>query len=272
MPRLAQALSLVFFAFLFVGSVDGQNPKAYLPQPAPFLIEEQAEIDLFLPAIPGTANASRETLEQQNIKPQMMPVRRIPEGSASLCYALATCLEYYTNLNKNYKVNLSPDFIWLNLKKQPDQVSTAEAMQFLVETGTISAAILPYGSTQLTSACFATPRFTIAKYLWMFREFTASRQKVYETRKALIRGNPVLIQLRASTNLASLGAGKMVEAKSKGDQIFPMVIVGFDEKRQAFELMSFWGKDWGNSGYSWISYDQFGKWVENGFVLVPAVL
>ena len=34
-----------------------------------------------------------------------------------------------------------------------------------------------------------------------------------------------------------------------------MTIVGYDDDKQAFKIMNSWGKEWGEEGYMWLSYD-----------------
>ena len=48
-----------------------------------------------------------------------------------------------------------------------------------------------------------------------------------------------------------------------------MILVGYDENQQAFEVMSVWCKVWGNNGYLWMSYDDFGKLAQDAYVMIP---
>jgi len=48
-----------------------------------------------------------------------------------------------------------------------------------------------------------------------------------------------------------------------------MVVVGYDNNRNAFEIMNSWGEGWANNGFIWISYDVFKKVCECAYVLTP---
>ena len=48
----------------------------------------------------------------------MMPPRKMPITSPADCYAITSCLEFYINLNNNYKDNLSPGQLAM-LKQYP---------------------------------------------------------------------------------------------------------------------------------------------------------
>ena len=224
-------------------------------------------IDKMMATMPGFGN-TRDRLQQQTVKQFMMPVRTVGLRGDDLSYSIASCLEFYVNLNKNYKVNLSPDYISLSIKSQGKSVNFKEAFQFLVHNGTVSAAILPYDASAITSAVYATQKFKVSNYLHIFRELTSGRQRVFEARKALMRGNPVLIEVNAGPGIKSQQGNKYIELKG-GTQKYPLVIVGFDEIKEAFEVMSCWGNSWGNGGYGWITYDDFSKYAANGYVFVP---
>jgi hypothetical protein len=46
-----------------------------------------------------------------------------------------------------------------------------------------------------------------------------------------------------------------------------MTLVGYDDRRQAFQLINSWGRGWGDGGYAWISYDAFKALVRWAYVL-----
>ena len=235
-------------------------------------ISNLEQMDRLMYVVPGVGSRSREVLLKQDIKPYMMPIRRIGPRGNEMSYAVAICMEYYVNLERNYKVNLSPDFISLSLSNSGKRGTAEDALEFLVSEGTVSAAILPYDASMLTTAAYNTKRYSINNYLHMFRELTKARQKVFETRKALMRGNPVLIELQTGEDLKSYsGKRNWDPSDTSGGTLkrHPLIVVGYDEDRQAFEVMSVWGSRWGKDGYIWIGYDDFGRLVKDAFVMVP---
>ncbi|MDX1939176.1 MAG: C1 family peptidase [Saprospiraceae bacterium] len=224
-------------------------------------------IDRLMPTIEGAGGTAREMLQQQSVKPYMMPVRKVGAKGSDLSYALATCLEYYVNLDENYKLNLSPDFISLNIENTGRPMTLSEAVQFLAQEGTVNAAIVPYGATELTGAVYSTQKYKISNYLYLFREVTPARQRVYEARKALMRGNPVLIELKSDESIKTFTNTRNLNPPD-GGQLYPLIVVGYDETQQAFEVMSCWGRNWGTDGYAWMSYDAFGRYAMNGYVMI----
>lgn len=256
---------LILFSFL---SLNGQVISKSATKAHGIGITDSELIDRYMLTVDGVASNARDRLQLQSTKSYMMPVRRVGANGNELCYMVANCLEFYTNLNANYKVNLSPDFISLSLINSGSYLNFEQVFKFLINEGTVSAAIMPYDATALTSAVYATQKFKIDNYLHIFSNLTKDRQRVFEVRKALLRGNPVLIELNAAPSIRSQKDNSYLEP-GKGGAVFPFLVVGFDEPNQRFELMSCWGTDWGNAGYIWMKYEDFGKFAQNGYVLVP---
>ncbi|MEO0341225.1 MAG: C1 family peptidase [Bacteroidota bacterium] len=240
------------------------------PQTKSILGIENAEmVDRLMLRVPGTSVTDNANLREQSIKPYMMPVRRAEGNHTNESYLLASCLEYYVNLNKNYKVNLSPDFIALNLQSQGKLVDFKSAFQLMAETGTVSAAIMPYGSPRLTAAVYATQKFKISNYLILFRSVTKPRQKIFELRKALVRGNPVIVELNVDEQFQNAYARNTVELSNQSKQQMAVLVVGFDQEKEAFEISSPYGTAWGKGGYIWVSYADLARQSTAAYVMVP---
>ena len=256
-------LAIPFFASAQDDKMQSKAQESY------FGTSDLELIDRLMYTVPGIGRDPRDILERQSIKPYMMPVRKIEPRGSELSYILASSLEYYVNLNQNYKDNLSPDFLSLNLEGRGKRVTPQEGFQFLAEQGTVSASIMPFGSAVIPNAVYATTKYQINNYLHIVRDVMKGRQKVFEVRKALMRGNPVIIELQADDSIRSLIRQDTWKPPSKPTGLFPLIVVGFDETREAFEVLGCWGSAWGNSGYLWIRYDDFEEYVPNGYVMVP---
>ncbi|MFK7935070.1 MAG: hypothetical protein AB8G22_16280 [Saprospiraceae bacterium] len=220
---------------------------------------------------PGVGSNAAQLLAAQSVKSYMMPPREANGKNPMESYALAACLEFYINHNQNYKVNLSPDFLMLSLRNGEQLPQLKDGFKFLIESGTVSAAILPYGATAMSSAVYATQKYQIKNYLHLFRMDSKPRQKIFETRRALMRGHPVLLQLKIDDSYLTLKNTRYWTPSvntSDSEQLETVIAVGYDEDLEAFELLSFRGAGWGNAGYIYIDYDDFGKYVEGGYVVV----
>ncbi len=263
---------LLFFAALLAApfSAFAQVEIQTRAEEAQFGISDLELIDRLMYTVPGIGRDPRDIIERQSIKPYMMPVRKIGPRGSELSYIMASCLEYYVNLNQNYKDNLSPDYLSLHLEGNGKRMAPRDAFLFLAEQGTVSASIVPYGSASIPNAVYATTKYHINNYLHIVRDVMKGRQKVFEARKALMRGNPVIVELQADAAFRGLIRQDAWEPPSRPAELFYLLVVGYDEGREAFELMGCWGSSWGNSGYLWVRYDDFEKYVVNGYVMAPA--
>lgn len=221
--------------------------------------------------IAEVATDAPSRVKYQNLKSLLMPPRDFRERGMSAYYAACSALEYYINLNSNYKVNLSPDFVYLNLLK--NNASTTEILHFLQERGTVSAAVMPYGSQKVPNTIFATDFYKPYRYLHIFRAEDNARSKVYEARLALLRGNPVILKMNIRRNFIELKEYDTFwkpEAGNKEDAgVHTLLVVGYNDADKTFELMNSWGFRWGNRGCIYISYEDFGKMALVGLVIVP---
>ena len=46
-----------------------------------------------------------------------------------------------------------------------------------------------------------------------------------------------------------------------------MLVVGYDDQRQAYKVMNSWGEGWGDKGFLWISYDTFAALVNEAYTI-----
>ena len=273
--RRFSVATLMFFALSFINTYaqpDIQVPKSPEAGKSAIGINDAVLIDQMMFVMPGVGSNARELLTEQSIKAYMMPARRQEPNGSSIAYTVASALEYYVNLKKNYKDNLSPDYISLNLASNRQDMTFQEAFKFLIENGTVSAAIMPYGASSISPAVYATPKFGIQNFLFLFHETTKGRQKIFETRKALMRGHPVVLEMRVDPGFEKLRQVRYwAPPTTTGDSDIttPVVVVSYDEDLEAFEILTSLGSEWGEGGYIWVNYADFEKYALDGFVILP---
>jgi C1A family cysteine protease len=255
------------FGCLWVAIAAAQQPSL-TPQTmskGKFKIEDATLFDQYMKVVEGVGS-SRDMIAEQSLKSYMMPPRKAGNGSNSATYALASAFEFYINLNNNYKDNLSPDYIRLNLPN----ATIEQDLEFLGANGTVSAAILPFDSPNLTPSVYSAMKYRIKQYLKLFASTTRSQQKIFDIRKAITRGNPVVVEMQITQEFKNLKQTRFFQPTDKtpiGSHY--VVVVGYDEERRAVEILNSWGREWANNGYLWVSYDDFGALATNGYVLVP---
>lgn len=240
------------------------NAQTDLATRSPYGIQDAALIEALMPALSGFGGSARDMLRQQSVKPYLMPVRKLGDRGNEATYMAAACLEYYINRDQNFKVNLSPDFIGLSLGKT---AGLREALVFLAERGTVNAAVVAYDAPTVPEVAFSLPTFRISNFLHIFRELSPPRQRTFETKKALVRGHPVLVELKTDEAFRQ-SSGEAFVSPGNGSRTHTLLVVGFDETAGAFEVQSCWGYNWGQNGYALIRFDDFDRVALNGYVLV----
>lgn len=229
-------------------------------------ISEEEMIEALMPVIPGVGSSSRNLLEEKSVKAYMMPPREKSKKGHLYAYTLAAILEYYANFKNNFKDNLSPDYISLSTPVK----NLEEGLKFLAVNGTVSAAIMPYDATAISPAIYATQKYKIRQYLRVFTAEHNSNRRIFETRKALMRGNPVLVTMKVDEAFLKNKGTKFWHKtmKETTDEV-TLIVVGYSHELESFELMGNWGADWADNGYLFMDYEDFGKNATAGFVIVP---
>ncbi len=232
---------------------------------APELIEQM------MVTMPGIGKNAKTMMNEQSIKPYLMPPRQAKLSGAITSYTLSACLEFYTNFKKNYKVNLSPDYIALSLLKEGN-LDLKNSLRFLVTDGTVSADVMPYDSQDLAPGDGAKDKYHITNYLQIFRENFRERQKIFEVQKALMRGNPVIVELKTPKGFENIRDTRFwtsIGSDYEGAKTMPFLVVSYNLELETFEVLSAWGSDWGSNGYLWLDFEDFGEMAQNGYVMVP---
>lgn len=110
---------------------------------------------------------------------------------------------------------------------------------------------------------------TIDDYFQVFSIFSDGGKKISATKKSLSENRPVIIGMNVPESfMRSFGSDvwNKTEANNLGGG-HAMCVVGYDDNRYggAFLLMNSWGLNWGNNGYIWVKYKDFGDNVKYGF-------
>jgi hypothetical protein len=100
--------------------------------------------------------------------------------------------------------------------------------------------------------------------------------QIDDIKAQLERGNPVITVFRDDdTFQAFWGEGifddPTPEPKTDNGRFQALIIVGYNEERQAFRVMNSWGTPWGDGGYAWISYPTYVKRTRSAFILRAAI-
>jgi cathepsin L len=87
------------------------------------------------------------------------------------------------------------------------------------------------------------------------------RANVNRIKKALCQYGPLSAAIR-STRAFHAYTGGIFDQKRPGRVNHAIVIVGWDDSKNAYLIKNSWGKDWGLNGYAWVDYrsNSVGNW------------
>jgi hypothetical protein len=113
----------------------------------------------------------------------------------------------------------------------------------------------------------------IKDFVALFSTDDASLIKIEKTKLSLSQNKPVVIGMYLRNNFRQLRTGAQYWRPDAGDTTFlgahAMVVVGYDDGREAFEIMNSWGPSWGNGGFIWIKYSDYANFCCYGLQLIP---
>lgn len=151
----------------------------------------------------------------------------------------------------------------------------SDAMSFLMEKGDCLARNFDFE----VNNCEQKPdsvvtnsarRYTIQDYLTLFGSTESADIKVLRVKKVLAAQKPVIVGMSVLRNFYNLKNAQywhpeLGSTAPAGGHA--MVVVGYDEQREAFRLMNSWGKTWGDQGFIWVKYKDFGQYCKYAFAL-----
>jgi len=169
-------------------------------------------------------------------------------------------------------------FIYNQIKQNKDCNSGAkisDAVQFIRENGdclsaNFDAAVNDCGKLPNSALQKEAANYTVADFMTLFEKEAPADIKKLKIQRALANGQPVVIGLKITRNFATLQNmtywnPAIGNTNSIGSHA--MVVVGYDEFKDAFLIMNSWGREWGTDGFIWIKYADFTKNCKYAYVL-----
>lgn len=177
---------------------------------------------------------------------------------------------YQENIQLGEPIKFSPSFVYNQInggRNVPTQVT--DALNILSNQGVCLMDEMPYNEEKWEDQPTeemknSAKRFRIAEW----RRVNTMDSKEIKTH--LAAGLPVIIGAVVSAEFRKEGYtdGANFIWKEKGEEIgaHAMLVVGYDDDKNAFKLINSWGKNWGDGGYGWIDYELFPQVVLYGFI------
>jgi hypothetical protein len=218
------------------------------------------------------------------------PAQQDPYGT---CVAWATvygAASYYARQKlKDPDLALSPAYVFNRVHHESDgkkcgNANMLEVLDFLARRGTPKFEEYPdelFCSQDKEASKPLPPAFQIAGYENVVNAgYDEKGVRHVERpldldvmRQTLAGGDPIVFIMGVNAEkLSGLGAGDIYSFRRTPGvkQDLPnhaMVLVGYDNQKQAFRLLNSWGPGWSDKGYGWIGYDSAKSEILEAFVL-----
>lgn len=198
------------------------------------------------------------------------------EQGACMSFSMVSVFEYFLKKNHAKSPDLSEQFLYYNARKrtgreQYDEGSNSVAsIQTLSEEGICSEELWPYKvdayAEEPLPEAYKDAKTRLVKRAVMVEK------KIDTIKSALVDGLPVIFSVdifpsfgKGINGFIAMPTDEEVNTlKESGENhAHAMVFCGFNEEQRVFKVRNSWGKDFGDRGYCYLSYDyvmQYGYW------------
>jgi len=151
----------------------------------------------------------------------------------------------------------------------------SDAMRLLMEQGDCLARQFDFDVNdcqQAPDSSVAThaKRFAIEDFLTLFGTKEDPAIKVQRVKVVLAKNKPVVIGMMVLRNFYELKNAQYWHPTLGNTALaggHAMVVVGYDDRKEAFRIMNSWGKNWGDNGFIWVKYKDFGEYCKYAYAL-----
>lgn len=157
-------------------------------------------------------------------------------------------------------VRQSPAFVYAALTNQSCNTGTYihEALQFLKLRGSVSWDNFPYSDKSCPNWQSAE-KFASNKSVASYRLGLNPRSVLPQIKAAIADGTPVILAINACSEFQSPPADGVIRATGgdNGCGAHAVVALGYSDELGSIRILNSWGREWGDEGKVWMSYDVF---------------
>jgi hypothetical protein len=197
------------------------------------------------------------------------------QGSQSSCVAWAVCYglkSYQEAVEKRQPPTsttqvYSPSYVYNQIKISGcgNGSYIKSALELLKREGVTTLQAFPYDQFDCNRQPSTTDK-TLARQNAIAEWRTVPLETETDVKSHIASGFPVVIGMMVDEGFQRLRGNFIYSGPSgmeKGGHA--MVVVGYDDSRQAFKVLNSWGREWGENGYGWISYSAFKRRVREAY-------
>ncbi|GEM_PF-1473672 len=203
-------------------------------------------------------------------------------GAQTIIEAIANGWERSTHLATLNANAFSPSYVYRkaleNEQKSYDcylGIHIADALMAMQLSGNLKINEYPFDEnctlTPTPSQISMAERYKLKGFLRV-SFVNEDNAKVSKIRHCLADNMPVIVGMMVYENFKELYHDNHTWNPNKGDKgqptIHAMLVVGYDDETQTFELMNSWGTEWANNGFIYVKYEDFNKYTKEAYQLL----
>jgi Papain family cysteine protease len=199
----------------------------------------------------------------------------------SSVYAARTIVEAASTNQNGNNTAYSPAFVYNQIGLEGCQGAYIQnAMEFMANKGVVAFNDFPYDDQDCSRQPNAAMVNNAAQNkLHGFTRLTDGESvegiNVRAVKEHLAKDAPVVIGMMVGGSFMQGMMGKEMWAPSDEDRSqmgfggHAMCVIGYDDRKQAFQIMNSWGSDWGVNGIGWVRYADFKEFVREAYGVDP---
>ncbi len=199
----------------------------------------------------------------------------------SCTYAARTIVEAASTGQPGNNTAYSPAFVYNQIGLEGCQGAYIQnAMEFMTNKGVVAFTDFPYSEDN----CTRQPNTMLVNKAAQNRMHGFTRLTDGESIKGisiravkehLAKDAPVVIGMMVGGSFMQEMMGKEIweptneDYGQRGFGGHAMCVIGYDDRKQSFEIMNSWGTDWGINGIGWVRYADFKEFVREAYGIDP---
>ena len=254
MKKLHLHLLIAIFATLCLTACKSSKNKAAKVQLG--MIIETPEKLAGIP-LASTPAGGMDLPPSVDLSDKLPPVGNQGMQQSCVAWAIAYALKgYQEKLESGQQMKFSPSFIYNQINNglnAPTQVT--DALNVLSQQGVCPYDDMPYDQNDWVTKPSQQASSDAKKFrIDYWRKI--NHTDIKEVKAHLAAGYPVVIGAYVSNEFINNGKEIWKDPGTR-EGGHCMLLVGYDDAKNAFKVMNSWGTEWGDNGFGWIDYTLF---------------
>ena len=253
MKKLNRHLLLIIFAALCLAAC---KPKKKTANVQLGMLIETPEKLAGIPLASTPAGGS-ELPPSVDLSDKLPPVGNQGMQQSCVAWAVAYALKsYQEKVESGQQFKFSPSFIYNQINNgQNAPTYVTDALNVLSQQGVCPYDEMPYNQNDWLSKPSDQSKNDAKKFrIDYWRKI--NHTDIKEVKAHLAAGYPVVIGATVSDQFINNGK-EIWKDPGTPEGGHCMLLVGYDDSKNAFKVMNSWGPEWGDNGFGWIDYTLF---------------